>query len=144
MKFIANKIHWLGLFLLIGFAAAAAGLYFDVPSSPEKKPQTTASEAFTCPMHPEIVAAKAGDCSKCGMALKSTSALSVQSDAHAGCGAETTAGEAHGCCGEKAQETTLTLPPGHPPVAGYTVQAADAHAGCNHGAENAAAAASAK
>lgn len=131
MKFIANKIHWIGILLLVGFGAAAAGLYFDVPTRAQKKPAAAASENYVCPMHPEVTGTKASDCSKCGMALKLASTITA-ADAHAGCGsAEGTA--QHGCCSSKTQESQFVLPAGHPPVEGYTVQT-DAHAGCNHGA----------
>jgi hypothetical protein len=127
MKYIAKKIHWIGILLLVGFTAAAAALYFEAPAkTPQAQPAPTAASAqYVCPMHLEVVSAKPGACSKCGMALVQASKLSATA-AHAGCGSEAE-GEAHGCCGKKESSAELTLPPGHPPVAGYTVEA-----GCDH------------
>jgi hypothetical protein len=130
MNFIAKKIRWIGLIVLIGFTATAAALYFDAPSKAQK-PKTSpaiAAATFVCPMHPEIVSNKPGACPKCEMDLVSAAELSKNKSAHAGCGmSETT--ESHGCCGAKETTAELTLPPGHPPVAGYTIQQ-----GCNHSA----------
>jgi hypothetical protein len=47
MKFIAKHLNWIGLFLLASFAAAAAGLYWNVPEnilSPRKQPVPTTYE----------------------------------------------------------------------------------------------------
>jgi hypothetical protein len=47
MKFIAKYLNWIGLFLLASFAAAAAGLYWNVPEnilSQRKQPAPTAYE----------------------------------------------------------------------------------------------------
>jgi P-type Cu+ transporter len=41
-----------------------------VPIGPP--PQTAGSAQYTCPMHPEVLAAKPGPCPKCGMALEAT------------------------------------------------------------------------
>jgi hypothetical protein len=129
MNFIAKKIHWIGLLLLVGFTTAAAALYFDAPAkAPKAKPApVNVSAQYVCPMHPEVVSAKPGNCSKCGMALVLASKISA-TEAHAGCGSENE-GEAHGCCGKKETAAELPLPPGHPPVAGYTVQSACDHSG---------------
>lgn len=131
MNFIAKKIHWIGILLLAGFTVAAAGLYFDVPARAQKaKPApVNASGQYVCPMHPEVASAKPADCTKCGMALVLASKVST-TDAHAGCGSKPeAAGEGDGCCGKKEASAELTLPSGHPPVAGYTVQS-----GCDHAA----------
>ncbi len=36
---------------------------------PTTQPTQTAAAKYTCPMHPEVVQDKAGDCPKCGMKL---------------------------------------------------------------------------
>ena len=131
MNFIAKKIHWIGILMLVAFTATAAALYFDTPAKTQKlKPAATEAAAkYVCPMHPEIVSNKPGACPKCEMDLVAATELSKQKAAHAGCGmGETT--ESHGCCGAKETTAELTLPPGHPPIPGYTIQQ-----GCNHNAE---------
>jgi hypothetical protein len=45
MKFIAKYLNWIGLFLLASFAAAAAGLYWNVPEKvlPKRSPSAPAA-----------------------------------------------------------------------------------------------------
>jgi hypothetical protein len=128
MKFIAKKIHWIGILLLAGFTTVAAGLYFDVPGKAQKpKPPAAAAVAATyfCPMHRDVASAKPGICPKCNMALVAIDKLAQTPAAHAGCGAAAGA-EMDGCCGGKTS-AEVTLPPGHPPVEGYKVES-----GCDH------------
>ena len=125
MKFIAKKIHWIGILLLVGFTTATAALYFDVPAKARKVTPAPVSAQYICPMHRDVVSDRPGKCPQCGMALVAASTISA-TETPAGCGSETT-GEAHGCCGKSETSAAFTLPPGHPPVAGYTVQS-----GCNH------------
>jgi|GEM_PF-2797386 hypothetical protein len=119
MKFIASKIHWIGLILLIGFTAAAAGLYFDTPSAPKKKAAPVATT-------------KVGDMtSHAGCNHHGANAGAE----HGGCSMATDGSESDGCCGGKSKSLNLVLPAGHPPVEGYTVATeSDPHAHCNHGA----------
>jgi len=125
MKIIGKYIHIIGLVLLTTFVAAAACLYLDVPARFQKPsaPATGAKQTYTCPMHPDVVQDHPGQCPKCGMSLvrASASAPEAQSDA--------CAGHDSGCCA-KPSAARMTLPPGHPPVEGYTVAPV---AGCtNH------------
>jgi hypothetical protein len=121
MNFIAKRINLIGILLLLGFTAIAAGMYFDVPARVQK-PLTTAkvAENYVCPMHHEVVSAKPGDCPKCGMALVVASKVS---STPSGCGGEMESG----CCNKPATDE-LALPPGHRPVPGFKTQS-----GCDHG-----------
>jgi CopA family copper-resistance protein len=39
------------------------------PQTPSDKPKTEAAPTYTCPMHPEVISDKPGNCPKCGMKL---------------------------------------------------------------------------
>ena len=115
MNFSAKRINLIGILLLLGFTTVAARMYFDVPGRVQKsKPVATATEAYICPMHHDVVSAKPGNCPKCGMALV---AASQTQSAEAGCGSETDGG----CCAA-GQMLEKMLPPGHPPVPGFKIQ----------------------
>jgi hypothetical protein len=126
MKFIASKIHWIGIILLVGFTAAAAGLYFDTPSRPQKK---------AAPVVESIAAAPVQSSAHAG--CNHSHAEAQKSEGGCGSSPVATAEESQGCCDGKKQAAAMVLPAGHPPIEGYTV-AQDAHAGCAHGAEKAA------
>ena len=118
MNFIGKHISLIGILLLTIFVGAAAGLYFDVPARLQKHKSThSAKQTYTCPMHPEVVQDHAGNCPKCGMSLILASASSSEQMQSDGCSHEDSGS---GCCA-KPSSATLTLPPGHPPVEGYTV-----------------------
>ncbi|HYG23457.1 MAG TPA: hypothetical protein VEH04_11790 [Verrucomicrobiae bacterium] len=127
MKFIAAKIHWVGILMLAGFTTAAGVLYFDTPSKPAKKrvADTTATE--------HIHAAASADHAGCNHGAPQAAGTSSGCTSHSGCGSSETKEKSEGCCGGKAAPQKMALPPGHPPIEGYTV-AADPHAGCSHGA----------
>lgn len=122
MNFIARHISLIGILLLTVFVGAAAGLYFDVPARLQKlRSASSAKPTYTCPMHADVVQEHPGDCPQCGMALVPAGQSKSAPDP---CGNN---GENHpGCCANKSAAqpaTQLRLPPGHPPVPGWTVEA---------------------
>jgi len=68
-KFAADPEHWLknGPVAMAHHAPVAAS---HLQLQGLKKRKETAAPLWTCPMHPEIVQPKAGDCPICGMALE--------------------------------------------------------------------------
>jgi hypothetical protein len=59
--------------LLLGVIAIAAIMYTSCGGSSSREKQPASKEVakvqYTCPMHPEVVSDKPGNCPKCGMAL---------------------------------------------------------------------------
>jgi uncharacterized low-complexity protein len=112
MNFIGKHIPLIGILLLTICVGAAAGLYLDLPARLQGTSKSeTANQQYTSPMHPDVVSDKPGNCAKCGMALVSTSEAKT---GHGGCCADNSATES---------ATELRLPPGHPPIPGWTTNA---------------------
>lgn len=107
MKFIARNLNLIGLLLLASFAAAAAGLYFDVPQKIHAARVETAAPGFACPMHPRVTGSTASACPECGIKLV---ALSSQADA-------ATLKTGGGCCSDSAPAAAAPVAAGCPHLA---------------------------
>lgn len=152
MNFIGKHIQLIGILLLTVFVGAAAGLYFDVPARLQKtRPAGSAKQTFTCPMHADVVQDHPGDCPKGGMALVPASQAQTgheqcgnNGENHPGCCADKKVGQAssltvHGASSPRGSSgrmppepadkmsaphsRNLRLPPGHPPIPGWTTDA---------------------
>lgn len=59
--------------MVFSFVLLAATTLVSCGSNPGKERQSETKEAasvqYTCPMHPEVIRDKPGDCPECGMAL---------------------------------------------------------------------------
>ena len=58
---------------VFGFILLAGLMFSSCGRSSSKEKQTVTKEVakaeYTCPMHPDVISDKPGDCPKCGMAL---------------------------------------------------------------------------
>lgn len=122
MKFIARHLNLIGLFLLVSFAAAAAGLYFDLPQKLQAARVETASAQFACPMHPHVTGSTASACPECGMKLVAHSSV-----------AETAITAQGGGCCNKAVAASAPAPMATPAAAGCPHLAAAPKPGCGDG-----------
>jgi hypothetical protein len=110
MKFIARNLNIIGILLLMTFAAAAAGLYWNVPQRFQKSPQTRPQpsdrlEAKTVPV---------GVDQQMGVPAPESAPASCPMHQQ---GAASTAGEAGcahsqggGCCNKSAAEPAAVVP----------------------------------
>lgn len=59
--------------LILSFVLLGVTVFISCGSNTGKEKQTetkaVASVQYTCPMHPEVISDKPGNCPKCGMAL---------------------------------------------------------------------------
>jgi len=121
MNFSGRHLSLIGILLLTVFVGAAAGLYFDLAARLQRsRPAATTAQTYTCPMHADVLQNHPGDCPKCGMALVPAS---QSKSAHDQCAH--TGQNQSGCCADKRAMPTTTdmkLPPGHPPIPGWTVE----------------------
>jgi len=124
MNFIAKNIHIVGLLFLTAFLASAAAMYLDLPAKLSRTPDVSVAAKYSCPMHPDVISQRPGECPKCGMALTKASS---EGNKHEGCNhamadaandpnaAAEPAGCAHaasggGCCSTPAQPATNSIP----------------------------------
>jgi hypothetical protein len=69
---VAKQRRWLGaamvvLLLVIGMAGPSCKQGKDAP--PAEQSASQPAVVYTCPMHPEVISDKPGNCPKCGMKL---------------------------------------------------------------------------
>jgi hypothetical protein len=109
MKSIGKHIPLIGILLLTVVIGSAAGLYFDLPARLQRTSKSETAGRQTCSMRPEVVSLSSDNCSKCDSGQVTARDARI---GHAGC-----------CAGENATKsaTEWKLPPGHPPISGWTV-----------------------
>ena len=73
-KFLFPKILMVGFFLVCSTTNSIYG------QTPVKKEVVSSVVTYTCPMHPEVVTDKPGNCPKCGMKLVAIPASSMPAE----------------------------------------------------------------
>lgn len=139
MNFIGKHLNLIGILLLTAFVGTAAGLYYDVPSRfQDLAGKDRGSQPHTCALHSDSASSKSADTATppCGMEHAPSSGIKAGQNHSCGMASAPVSqdkvgheqgGEkgalSHGCCAEKAAKPAmaLRLPPGHPPVPGWTV-----------------------
>lgn len=134
ISFLRNNLHAVaGTLLLTAFSGTALALYFEVPAQIKKNWQARCAEqALVCPHHgqtkapAEAATAQAGQATHNHAGHQHTCPNPPTTHDHAG----GDCGHAEGaCCQEKQKEqAAMILPPGHPPVPGFTVASEPAKA----------------
>src|SRR5690349_866353 len=113
MNFIGRHLNTIGILLLLTFASAAVALYLAAPERVQQARQVGhAAARYICPMHPNVVSNKPGDCPECGMRLVVQAVVTVAPTGceheHSGCcSAEATTAHA-GCSHEMRTDSSLT------------------------------------
>ncbi len=77
------------IILILILTLAAGGYYFFFYSHDHKSPSSGEKQLYICPMHPQIVQDKPGDCPICGMKLVLQKMDEPAKDEHAGPGKKT-------------------------------------------------------
>jgi Heavy metal binding domain len=65
---LTKNTHWL-LLLVLSILAGSAALFTGCKHPDSGEHSTAPAAKYTCPMHPEVLAATPGKCPKCGMDL---------------------------------------------------------------------------
>jgi hypothetical protein len=102
MNYIGRHLNTIGILLLLGCSAAAAGLYLGVLGRIQQACLAPGKEtAYTCSMHPEVRSKRPGHCPTCGMQLLARAATVSGCTRHdSGCCSADNAAPHAGCTHE--------------------------------------------